>query len=87
MASPLDGAFAAGQLATECGTLKTILRKAGDAARFCWFSTDRSVQRLFGGLNGGANFPVVVTTFHVQFGQEADGISIEPVSFKVLMVS
>ncbi|VEC61085.1 Uncharacterised protein [Klebsiella aerogenes] len=68
----LNGAFAAGQLATG-RHVKTILRSGRRGSLLLVFSWSKLYSVSFGGFNRLANFPVVVTAFDVQLGQEADG--------------
>ena len=68
----LNGAFAAGQLATGRHVKDHFTQRATRLA-FVGLQLVEAVQRLFGGFNRLANFPVVVTAFDVQLGQEADG--------------
>ncbi|VGQ00413.1 hypothetical protein SB00610_04913 [Klebsiella quasipneumoniae subsp. similipneumoniae] len=67
----LNGAFAAGQLATGRHVKDHFTQRATRLA-FVGLKLVEAVQRLFGGFNGLANFPVVVTALDVQLGQEAD---------------
>ncbi len=68
----LNGAFAAGQLATGRHVKDHFTQRATRLA-FVGLQLIEAVQRLFGGFNGLANFPVVVAALDVQLGQEADG--------------
>ena len=67
----LNGAFAAGEFTTGRDVEDHFTQRATRLA-FVGLQLVEAVQRLFGGFNGLANFPVVVTAFDVQLGQEAD---------------
>ena len=68
----LNGAFAAGQLATGRDVENHFTQRATRLA-FVGFQLVKAVQRLFGGLDRLTHFPVVIAAFDVQLSQEADG--------------
>ncbi|MNS12619.1 hypothetical protein D3C72_441860 [compost metagenome] len=68
----LNGALAAGQLATGWDVKDHFTQRTTRFA-FVGLQLIKTVEALFRGLNGLTHFPVGVATFHVQFGQEADG--------------
>ncbi len=55
------------------GTLKTILRSGRRGSLLLVFSWSKLYSVSLAVSTAPANFPVVVTAFDVQLGQEADG--------------